>query len=209
MQKVAPGEALAVLPGDERAQVGKNWTNEALEIVRRKDLVTLEMELSGAADDFSGALDISSLDILAHPQRHMKRMMQCPNRLGVLWQRRRKETGGALTWKVIWRSWRSKVFCPGPKADPWILRRKMGHWSARTKITKEESEEPKGAGNEKQEKEMEVEEATPHEASAEVQSPKRKVIRVESEETQDYVRETLAISQEEAEEYGLRCQVPW
>ena len=62
---------------------------------------------------------------------------------------------------------------------------------------------PNGAGNEKQEKEMEVGEAAPHEASAEVQSPRRKVIRVESEETQDCLRETLAISQEEAEEMGL------
>ena len=35
---------------------------------------------------------------------------------------------------------------------------------------------------------------------AEVQSPKRKVIRVESEETQDYVRESLNLSREEAEE---------
>ena len=40
---------------------------------------------------------------------------------------------------------------------------------------------------------------------AEVQSPKRKVIRVESEETQDYVRESLHVSREEAEEiYGGR-----
>ena len=77
---------------------------------------------------------------------------------------------------------------------------KMGHWSARIKITKEESEEPKGTGNEKKGNEMEVDEATLHEASAEVQSPKSKVIRVESEETQDYVWETLAISQEEGEE---------
>ena len=33
----------------------------------------------------------------------------------------------------------------------------------------------------------------------ESQSPKRKVIRVESEETQDYVRESLNVSQEEEE----------
>ena len=32
---------------------------------------------------------------------------------------------------------------------------------------------------------------------------KRNVIRVESEETQDYVRETLTLSQEEAEELGF------
>ena len=48
-----------------------------------------------------------------------------------------------------------------------------------------------------------MDDAIPQEASVEVQSPKRKVIRVESEETQDYVRETLAISQEEAEEMGF------
>ena len=40
-----------------------------------------------------------------------------------------------------------------------------------------------------------------------IQSPKRKVIRVESEETQDCVRETLAISHEEAEEMAP-CQAP-
>ena len=40
----------------------------------------------------------------------------------------------------------------------------------------------------------------PSDDGAEVQSPKRKVIRVESEETQDYVRESLNLSREEAEE---------
>ena len=38
------------------------------------------------------------------------------------------------------------------------------------------------------------------EEGPEVQSPKRKVIRLESEETQDYARESLNLSQEEAEE---------
>ena len=33
--------------------------------------------------------------------------------------------------------------------------------------------------------------------------PKRKVIRAESEETQDYVRDTLTVSQEEADEMGF------
>ena len=42
---------------------------------------------------------------------------------------------------------------------------------------------------------MEVAGEVPQEASFETQGPKRKVIRVESEETQDYVRETLATSQ--------------
>ena len=88
------------------------------------------------------------------------------------------------------------------------IKGKIDHWSARTKVTKEESEEPRGTENEKQEKEMKVDEATLHEASAEVESLKRRVIRVESEETQDNVRETLAISQEEAEEMGFVPSAP-
>ena len=50
---------------------------------------------------------------------------------------------------------------------------------------------------------MEVDGEVPQEARVEVPSPKSKVIRVESEATQDYVRETLALSQEEAEELGF------
>ena len=50
---------------------------------------------------------------------------------------------------------------------------------------------------------MEVDGEVPKEESAEIQSPKRKVIRVESEETQDYVRETLAVGQEEGSELGF------
>ena len=50
---------------------------------------------------------------------------------------------------------------------------------------------------------MEVEEAALQEARVEVQSANRKVIRLESEETQDHVRGTLAISQEEAEKMGF------
>ena len=37
---------------------------------------------------------------------------------------------------------------------------------------------------------MDVDDAVPQEASAEITSPKRKVIHEETEETQDYVRET-------------------
>ena len=47
---------------------------------------------------------------------------------------------------------------------------------------------------------MEVDGEVPQEENAEIGSPIRKVIRVESE---DYVRETLAISKEEAEEMGF------
>ena len=71
----------------------------------------------------------------------------------------------------------------GGSVDP---KGKMDHRSARTKITND--------GNEKmKEADMEVD-AVPQEASVAIQSPKRKVMRVESEETQDYACETLAIS---------------
>ena len=50
---------------------------------------------------------------------------------------------------------------------------------------------------------MEVDGEAPQVENAETQSSKRKVIRVESEETQYYVCETLAIGQEEAEEIAF------
>ena len=43
----------------------------------------------------------------------------------------------------------------------------------------------------------------PGEGGEEVKSPKRKVIRVESEETQDYVREANDLNQEESEEISF------
>ena len=43
----------------------------------------------------------------------------------------------------------------------------------------------------------------PREEGEEVKSPKRKVIRVESKETQDYVRESWNLSLEEAEEISF------
>ena len=55
----------------------------------------------------------------------------------------------------------------------------------------------------KQKMEEKVEGKTLGEESAEVQSPTREVIRVESDETQDYVRESLNLSLEEAEEMSV------
>ena len=81
----------------------------------------------------------------------------------------------------------------GGSADP---KGKMGHRSARTKAAREESEKLTEA-------EMEVDGEVLREKGAEIQSPKRKVIRVESVETQDYVCETLANGQEEAEDLGF------
>ena len=117
---------------------------------------------------------------------------------------------------------RGFFWAEGGSKDP---KGKVAHWSARIKTTKEESEEMKGAENEKQGSKMEVDEATPgmqpsrneteggftmceveerQEARAKAQRPTRRVIRVESEEEmQDYVCETLAISQEEADEIGF------
>ena len=54
-----------------------------------------------------------------------------------------------------------------------------------------------------EEAEMEVDGDVLQEENAETQSPKRKVIRVESEETQDNVCDSLAISREEAEEMSF------
>ena len=48
----------------------------------------------------------------------------------------------------------------------------MGQWSGWIKITKDGSEELKGAENEKQESDMEEDEATLQEASVEVQKEK-------------------------------------
>ena len=70
-----------------------------------------------------------------------------------------KMVGGALTWKVKWRSWRSKeVFsvAEGGSMDP---ERKVDHWSARTVLTQEESEKVQGTENERQG--MEVDEVIP------------------------------------------------
>ena len=50
---------------------------------------------------------------------------------------------------------------------------------------------------------MKVDASVPQAESAEIKSPKRKVIRVESEETQDYVCEMLTNSPEEADELAF------
>ena len=49
----------------------------------------------------------------------------------------------------------------------------------------------------------EEESEAPGEEGEEVKSPKRNVIRVESQETQDYVREAMDLSQKEAEEISF------
>ena len=110
----------------------------------------------------------------------------------------------------------------GGSSDP---ERKADHSSARTVLAKEESEGVKGAENERQGMEVDgvIPETQPSSnetdggfimcqveeqqaARVEVQGPKRRVIRVESAETQDFVRERLAheeINQEEADEMGF------
>ena len=61
---------------------------------------------------------------------------------------------------------------------------------------------PEGEGHHEQTQAQSLgrERGVPGEEGEEITSPKRKVIRVESEETQDYVRESLDLSRDEAEE---------
>ena len=70
-----------------------------------------------------------------------------------------------------------------PKADPWIP---MGRWATGQLGQRLQKKEVKGVDNEKQGSKMRVDE-TPQEVRVEVQGPKRRAIRVESEETQDHV----------------------
>ena len=90
------------------------------------------MELSGAEGGFS--LTVPPL-VLAHLPWHKMRMKQCPRSPGRLQPSGRKETGGALTWKVKWRSWRSKVFFSGTEGGSVDPEGKVGQ-SARRQIHK-------------------------------------------------------------------------
>ena len=64
---------------------------------------------------------------------------------------------------------------------------------------------PNGEGHHErtQAKSSRRESEAPGEEGEEVKSPKRNVIRVESQETQDYVREAMDLSQKEAEEISF------
>ena len=79
----------------------------------------------------------------------------------------------------------------------------MNHQSDGKKAAIEEEENLGILKEDKMEVEMEVDAGVSQAESAEIKSPKRKVIRVESEETQDYVCEMLTISPEEAEELAF------
>ena len=86
-----------------------------------------------------------------------------------------------------------------PKATPWTTRGDVS--PARRQNTAVEEEESMGRSmNDVMEIEMELDAEVPQTESAEMKSPRRNVIRGESEEPQDYVSETLSISPEEAEE---------
>ena len=100
--------------------------------------------------------------------------------------------GGALTWRVI---------CPRPKADPWIPkgRRATGQLGQKLQKKKVKSRESQNMRNRKKWKWMGLY------LTQRVWNPKpqKKSASCGTEETQDYGRETLAISQEEAEEMGF------
>ena len=61
----------------------------------------------------------------------------------------------------------------------------------------------KATRNEGKLKIAEVKSGVPREEGEEIKRPKRKIIRVESEETQDFVRESKSTDQEEAEELSF------
>ena len=84
----------------------------------------------------------------------------------------------------------------GGPADP---EGEMDHRPFRAKAARRKCRKSKEAG-------MEVDGGLPQGENVETQSPKRKVVRVESEETQDCVLESLNLSPEEEEEKTL-CHV--
>ena len=130
-----------------------------------------ELELSGAVGDFSGALYSSSLDSCSPSEaRDADDAMSESS-----WTSLAKGTERDW-WSVDLEGDMEKLEVEGLLSDGGSVdpKRKMGNWSARIKTTKEGIEELEGAENEKQEKEVEVVEATLHEASAEVQSPEKK-----------------------------------
>ena len=159
------------------------------------------MELSGAVGRCSGAFDNFSFgSCSSSPALDTDEVMSASSKMAQDADDAMSESSSTALAKGKERDWWSIDLEGGPwsgteggSVDP---KGKMDHRSARTKFAREESEKPKEA-------EMDVDGAVRQEASVEIQSPKRKVIRVESEESKDNVRETLAISQEEAEEMGF------
>ena len=79
----------------------------------------------------------------------------------------------------------------------------MNHQSDGKKAAIEEEENRGILKEDEMEVEMEVDAGVSQAESAEIKSPKRKVVRVESEEIQDYVCEMLTINMEEAEELAF------
>ena len=98
-----------------------------------------------------------------------------------------------------------EVGCPwtvtkGNSVDP---EREMNDQSDGKKTAIEEEQNWGKLKEGEMEVEMEVEAGVAQAESAEIESPKRKVIRVESEETQDFVFEMLSISLEEGYELAF------
>ena len=100
-------------------------------------------------------------------------------------QEEEKKTRGGWNQKLKRRRWKPMLFRTVWKASTWTLMVKVSMQQVRVnKKHRRQSDAPGVEGEE-------------------VKSPKRKVTRVESEETQDYVRETNDRNQEEAEEISF------
>ena len=206
MQKVAPEKYQEKIFDELRSwrsrRQEKHWSFWVkLDYERDRARMTQGMELSGAEGDSSGALDSSSWDSCSPSV--------APDADDAMsaWSWTSPAKGKDRDWwSIDLEGEMEKLEVEGHVQDRRRIRgsqRAGGPLASSDNDYKGESEEPKGAENEKQESEIGVDEATLQEASVEVQSTNRKVIRVESEETQDSVRETLEISQEEADELGF------
>ena len=103
-------------------------------------------------------------------------------------------------WSIDLEGEVKKVEVRGPwsvtEGDSVETKGEVGHKSDRTKVAREEKEKLK-------QDEMEVDVDASQGECVETKSSKRKVIRVESEETQDYVCGMLATNREEVEELIL------
>ena len=211
MQKVAPEDFQRQI-FQELKELEEQKTKEALELVHWKhklikwegDRQRTRLESSRAVGQWSGGHDNSSSSLAFDTHE----AMSASSKMAQDADEAKSESSWTALAKEKERNWwtidlegemeKLEVIGPwsgteGGSVDP---KGKMGHRSARKQAAKEESEKLKEA-------EMEVDGLGPQEESVEIQSPRRKVIRVESKVTQGYVRETLAISQEEAEEVGF------
>ena len=112
MQKAAPEDFQRQI-FEELRELEEQKTKEALELVQRKhQLFNWEGERDRARtlrqeqEDSGPELTTIPLLVRADPPCPLKQTKQCLLPQRWLWKKGRKETDGALTWRVKWRSWK-------------------------------------------------------------------------------------------------------